>query len=261
MKKIRKLYQVMLCIGAAVILNIPAQAGEWKEDIVGKWYDNGDGSYKQSEWLQDNEKWYYFREDGYLLCNAWVGNYYVGADGAMLTGTITPDGYQVGEDGAWISKVMKYPVANYQSIILSDQVYQASLRGELSDIVDCGDYYEMKNQKLYMIKQYNTKKEAEAEKEYSSDYVYKLPNGKYVISAENDWMSHELVYSGSIYINKDVVFRYNIDKYTTFDDYMQRIEEIGISSGNGNRIGATIDAVDEKGYVTLLSFAILDYLP
>ena len=37
---------------------------------------------------------------GWILWNdVW---YYCGADGAMLTDTVTPDGYTVGSDGAWV---------------------------------------------------------------------------------------------------------------------------------------------------------------
>lgn len=103
MRKFQRLYKIAVLTALTAMLGvIPVQAGEWKEDGTGKWYDNGDGTYKQADWLLDNGKWYYFREDGYLQCNAWVGNYYVGADGVMLTSTTTPDGYQVGADGAWI---------------------------------------------------------------------------------------------------------------------------------------------------------------
>ena len=46
--------------------------------------------------------WYYFRSNGAMARNCWVGNYYLGSDGIMLTNTITPDGYRVGPNGAWI---------------------------------------------------------------------------------------------------------------------------------------------------------------
>jgi glucan-binding YG repeat protein len=41
-----------------------------------------------------------------MTVNAWVQSggkyYYVGATGAMLVNTTTPDGYWVGADGAWV---------------------------------------------------------------------------------------------------------------------------------------------------------------
>lgn len=62
-------------------------AGEWKQDNAGWWYQNGDGSYPVSSWKEVNGKQYYFDANGY-----------------MLHDTTTPDGYQVGADGAWIVK-------------------------------------------------------------------------------------------------------------------------------------------------------------
>lgn len=34
-----------------------------------------------------------------MLTDTWVENYYVGADGVMMTNALTPDGYWLGEDG------------------------------------------------------------------------------------------------------------------------------------------------------------------
>lgn len=50
-------------------------------------------------WQLADNKWYYYDEQGNMLADAWIGNYYVGGDGAMLTHTLTPDGYWLGEDG------------------------------------------------------------------------------------------------------------------------------------------------------------------
>lgn len=69
----------------SIILAVPAFAGEWKANANGWWYENDDGSYPVAQWKEVNGKYYYFGTDGY-----------------MLASTITPDGYQVGADGAWI---------------------------------------------------------------------------------------------------------------------------------------------------------------
>lgn len=47
--------------------------------------------------------WYYFNESGYMVASIWIGNYYLGENGAMLTNTTTQDGYKVGSDGEWIA--------------------------------------------------------------------------------------------------------------------------------------------------------------
>lgn len=57
----------------------------WKQDNIGWWYQNADGSYPQSVWQEIVGKWYYFDKVGYMLSN-----------------TTTPDGYQVDVNGVWI---------------------------------------------------------------------------------------------------------------------------------------------------------------
>ncbi|MFR1834412.1 MAG: transglutaminase domain-containing protein [Lachnospiraceae bacterium] len=74
----------------------------WKQDNIGWWYQNADGSYPTNTWKEISGAWYYFEGNGYMAANKWIGNYYVGSNGAMLTNTTTPDGYQVGADGAWV---------------------------------------------------------------------------------------------------------------------------------------------------------------
>ncbi|WP_349947302.1 DUF5067 domain-containing protein [Lacrimispora sp. BS-2] len=58
-------------------------AGEWKQDTNGWWYQNDNGGYPVNCWQDINGKQYYFNESGYILTN-----------------TTTPDGKQVGADGA-----------------------------------------------------------------------------------------------------------------------------------------------------------------
>lgn len=38
-----------------------------------------------------------------MVHDKWIGDYYLGSDGAMLIGTVTPDGYSVDASGKWIS--------------------------------------------------------------------------------------------------------------------------------------------------------------
>lgn len=273
----KKRNKMMVCSAMFVMLSgaMTSFAGEWKGDAKGYWYAKDNGGYAVSEWLEDDGKWYYIADDGYMLSNTWVGNYYVGADGAMLINTTTPDGFQVGSDGAWISSAATYPQASYAAFMINPNVYMygydfgyqntpcngyGAIRGEVSDVIDCGDYYELKNQKLTQAKQYNTKKEAntKAKQLRGNGYVGQLSNGKYYVSGDNDMLVSEVVYQGSIYINKDVIVEYHhsgAKYYTTLMDYLNRLEEIG---QNGGSIGAVIKGIDEKGYVTYLEDS-LDY--
>ena len=50
-----------------------------------------------------NGKRYYFDKNGRMVKSKWVGKYYLGADGAKLRNTVTPDGYQVDGNGKRVS--------------------------------------------------------------------------------------------------------------------------------------------------------------
>ncbi len=59
----------------------------------------------QNEWKQVWDNWYYFGDDYITLQNTWAeidGKwYYFDKWSVMLHDTTTPDGYNVGADGAW----------------------------------------------------------------------------------------------------------------------------------------------------------------
>ena len=50
----------------------------WKQDNIGWWYQNADGSYPTNTWKEISGAWYYFEGNGYMAANKWIGNYYVG---------------------------------------------------------------------------------------------------------------------------------------------------------------------------------------
>lgn len=104
-------YKRMLTAGAtallsAVLLSTPALAGEWRANSTGFWYINDDGSYPTYAW-----QWIDGDGDGVYQCFAFDENGYL-----MLNQT-TPDGYLVGEAGAWFDGVTPvtrtYPVGTY----------------------------------------------------------------------------------------------------------------------------------------------------
>lgn len=66
-------------------------AGTWKQNNVGWWFDNGNGTYPASTW-----QWIDGNNDGIAEC------YYFDRAGYMLANTSTPDGYQVNASGAWV---------------------------------------------------------------------------------------------------------------------------------------------------------------
>lgn len=76
----------------------------WKKDQTGWWYRNDDGSYTVNNWQYIGGQWYYFSENGYMATGwiDWSGKQYYcdTTEGYMFVNTWTPDGYEVGTDGA-----------------------------------------------------------------------------------------------------------------------------------------------------------------
>ena len=80
-------------------------ASDWLYD-QGKWYYlSTSGAMKASTWIYDKGDWYYVSSSGAMLANDWVKDngkwYYLASSGKMLRNTYTPDGYYVGNSGAW----------------------------------------------------------------------------------------------------------------------------------------------------------------
>lgn len=75
--------------------------GSWKRDRKGWWYVYADGFYHKSGWQKVEKAWYFFDKEGYISTSKWIGDYYVAANGKMLSSTYTPDGYYVAADGKW----------------------------------------------------------------------------------------------------------------------------------------------------------------
>jgi len=77
----------LLIIASAIsaLTSFSALAGEWKTTDEGWWYDNGDSTYASSGWSWIDGKCYYFDAAGYCQMD-----------------TMTPDGFQVDNTGAWV---------------------------------------------------------------------------------------------------------------------------------------------------------------
>ena len=59
-------------------------------------------------WVKSGNTWYYYNQNGRLARNAWAGNYWLGADGKMVTNAWVDNGrYYVGKDGAWVKNAQK----------------------------------------------------------------------------------------------------------------------------------------------------------
>ena len=109
MNLIKKLLCFVSAVAVSSLLVLPVMAADaqWKRNDKGWWYEEANGAYPTNQWKLINNKWYYFDNIGYMLENRWVGNYYVGADGAMLVSTSTPDGYYVDATGKWVEGIRR----------------------------------------------------------------------------------------------------------------------------------------------------------
>lgn len=94
-----RIRKVVFLIGAVCTMlcsnSFLSFAGEWRTGAVPNegrwWYANEDGSYARNGWF-----WLDGNRDGIEEC------YYFDHEGWMLTDTVTPDGYTVNSDGAWV---------------------------------------------------------------------------------------------------------------------------------------------------------------
>lgn len=109
MNLIKKLLCSVSVVAVSALLALPVMAADaqWKRNDKGWWYEEANGAYPTNQWKLINNKWYYFDNIGYMLENRWGGNYYVGADGAMLVSTSTPDGYYVDATGKWVEGIRR----------------------------------------------------------------------------------------------------------------------------------------------------------
>lgn len=72
----------------------------------GDWYYLTDsGALLRDDWFYYGDTWYYVKGSGAMASNEWIqvqGKwYYLDSSGKMLRNTYTPDGYYVGNSGAW----------------------------------------------------------------------------------------------------------------------------------------------------------------
>ena len=78
----------------------------------GKYYVGADGKWvsdalKPGEtrkgWTKAGSTWHFYNDKGNQVKNAWVGNYWIGSDGKMVTNSWVDGGkYYVGADGSWV---------------------------------------------------------------------------------------------------------------------------------------------------------------
>ena len=63
---------------------------------------------KKTGWTKTGNSWYYYDAQGNQIKNAWVGSYWIGSDGKMVTDRWVDGGkYYVGSQGWWVKDAVK----------------------------------------------------------------------------------------------------------------------------------------------------------
>ncbi|WP_148510133.1 DUF5067 domain-containing protein [Hungatella hathewayi] len=203
MKK-TKLLLATLAMSAAMCMT--ASAGEWKQDATGWWYQNDDGSYAKSGWNTIDGKSYYFGDDGYMFHDC-----------------VTPDGYTVGTDGAWIQE---------QAAPLFDFFIDTCSAKYTGYKVETADY---DGYPCLIIYYDFTNKEAEAKGAWLSDYSMKVfQNG---VECDNTFLSYDNKDTALDNYSKDVLPGTTINvaqayRITDMSDVTIQIKELWNWSGN-----------------------------
>ena len=301
-----------------------------KTRISDDWYFFNEDGVMVTGWKEDGGKWYYFGPDGKMLTDQWIEDtFYVGPDGAMLISTTAPDGQEVDADGR---KIVKLPTAEYINYLRSPDFFLASeilqdrwrevdfklendyclyyitqditkngffLFASEQDIVDCGNYYEVKNQKLEIAKTYRDIDALPISKDelrkrdwnwfYSLGYqdpnaradladmgTYKIlvmPNGEYTVSScdgNTDFYDAvlDIGWKGSFYIRKDARVNFKDESYTfdpqyhTYDKYADTgfWNTVSRKTPAGSKDHCYIvEDLDENGYIKTMRIRTWEY--
>jgi hypothetical protein len=103
MKRLRLFIAIMV---ATATMSITAFAGQWKQDNIGWWYQNDDGSYAANLIKQIDGPWYYFDSTGYMKTGSYHlldGWYSFREDGSCSNPISQTDGTPVGAPGeGWV---------------------------------------------------------------------------------------------------------------------------------------------------------------
>lgn len=103
----KKIITIIITLSISLLTSMSVFAGTWHQDGNGWWYDRGDNSYPQNEWLNDKGVWYYFDSNGYIK-TGWQkingAQYYFWLSGGMATGwaEIAGDWYYFDGSGAMV---------------------------------------------------------------------------------------------------------------------------------------------------------------
>ena len=93
-------------------------------------------------WVKTGNAWYFYNQNGTLARNAWAGNYWLGADGRMVTNAWVDNGrYYVDANGAWVKGAQKPAVAQKQGWIQNGSAWNYYYQGNIVRNAWIGSYW------------------------------------------------------------------------------------------------------------------------
>ena len=93
-------------------------------------------------WVKTGNAWYFYNQNGVLARNAWAGNYWLGADGKMVTNAWVDNGrYYVDANGAWVKGAQKPAVAQKQGWVQNGGAWYYYYQGNVVINAWVGNYW------------------------------------------------------------------------------------------------------------------------
>ena len=93
-------------------------------------------------WVQSGSSWFFFNNQGQLVRNAWAGNYWLGADGKMVTDAWVDNGrYYVGSNGAWVKGAQKPAEVKKQGWVQNGSAWNYYYQGNIVRNAWLGSYW------------------------------------------------------------------------------------------------------------------------
>ena len=190
-------------------------------------------------WIKTGNAWYFYNQNGTLARNAWAGNYWLGADGRMVTNAWVDNGrYYVDGNGAWVKGAHRQAEVKKQGWVQNGSVWNYYYQGNIvrnswvgsywlgndgrmatSSWVDGGRYYVGENGvwDKTVKKQETPKPEVKKNgwiKEGSAWYYYengelvrnKWISGKYWLGADGRMATSSWVDNGRYYVDSNGVW-------------------------------------------------------
>ena len=93
-------------------------------------------------WVKTGNAWYFYNQNGTLARNAWAGNYWLGADGRMVTNAWVDNGrYYVDGNGAWVKGAQRQAEGKKQGWVQNGAVWNYYDQGNIVRNSWVGSYW------------------------------------------------------------------------------------------------------------------------